>query len=175
MPVNGAASLDRPPAPGLTRLRAGVAAFRATSTEQARHMPDMTLSEAAKWAGVTRPTIHKALTSGRLSGRRDDNGQWRIDPAELERVYSPAARGGPVDVSGNGQLSSLDIASVMAAKDREIELLREMAAKAEAREADLRVERDRLLGIVEAAQRQLTHERPTGGVVGWLARLRRRS
>ena len=49
-------------------------------------MPEMTLSEAAKWAGVTRATIHKALRGGRLSGRKDDAGEWRIDPAELERI-----------------------------------------------------------------------------------------
>jgi excisionase family DNA binding protein len=122
-------------------------------------MPEMTLSEAAKWAGVTRPTIHKALTSGRLSGRRDDNGQWRIDPAELERVYLPRKTGGGiVAVSGNSAVSTFDIGDVIAAKEREIELLREIAAKAEAREADLRTERDRLLGIVETAQRQLTHQ-----------------
>src|SRR3954447_7385149 len=126
---------------------------------QARHMPEMTLSEAAKWAGVTRPTIHKALTSGRLSGRRDDNGQWRIDPTELERVYMPRKTGGGiVAVSGNSAVSTFDIVDVIAAKERELELLREIAAKAETREADLRTERDRLLGIVEAAQRQITHQ-----------------
>ena len=41
------------------------------------------LTEAAKWAGVTRPTIFKALKSGKLSGQKDDAGEWRIDPAEL--------------------------------------------------------------------------------------------
>ena len=49
----------------------------------------MTLTEAAKWAGVTRPTIFKALKNGKLSGQKDDAGEWRIEPAELERVYQP--------------------------------------------------------------------------------------
>ena len=50
--------------------------------------------------------------------------------------------------------------------------MREMAAKGEAREADLRTERDRLLGIVEAAQRQLTHQaQPAGQATGLEAQI----
>jgi excisionase family DNA binding protein len=120
-------------------------------------MPEMTLSEAAKWAGVTRPTIHKALVSGRLSGRKDGDGQWRIDPAELERVY-PLHK--PVDVSGKRALSTPDIVELMAAKDREIALLRELADQEKARATDLAAERDRLLGIVESTTRILTYQKP---------------
>jgi hypothetical protein len=50
------------------------------------HMPEMTLSQAAEWAGKTRSTVFKAIKSGRLSARRTDDGQWMIDPAELARV-----------------------------------------------------------------------------------------
>ncbi len=85
-------------------------------------MPDMTLTEAAKWAGVTRPTIFKAIKSGKLFGRKDDAGEWRIDPAELERAYHPGKQG---NVSGNTGLSMSDIAEATAAKDREIALLQE--------------------------------------------------
>jgi hypothetical protein len=113
-------------------------------------MPELTLSEAAKWAGVTRPTIHKALTSGRLSGRKGDNGQWKIAVSELDRIY---ARSKTANMSGN-----TSIAELMAAKDREIALHRRLAEQAEATAADLRKERDRLLGIVEAAGRLLTQQ-----------------
>ena len=118
-------------------------------------MPDMTMSQAAQWAGVTRATIHKAIKAGRLSAERGDGGMYRINPAELERVYQPAA---PRDTPE----STPDTAELMAAKDREIALLRELADKADAAAADLRVERDRLLGIVEAANRVLAHEREVG-------------
>jgi len=122
-------------------------------------MPDMSLSEAAKWAGVTRPTIFKALKSGKLSGRRDDAGQWRIDASELERVYQPAkASPKPGTSAGNTGLSISDIGPELAAKDREIQLLREVTADLRAERERLHAERDRLLGIVEAAQRQLTHQ-----------------
>jgi hypothetical protein len=115
-----------------------------------RHMPEMNLSEAAKWAGVTRPTIHKALTSGRLSGRKEDNGQWKIALSELDRIY---VRSKTANMSGNTSLAEL-----MAAKDREIALHRQLAEQAEATAADLRKERDRLLGIVEAAGRLLAQQ-----------------
>lgn len=119
-------------------------------------MPDMTMTQAAEWAGVTRATIHKAIKSGRLTAPKDDSGVYRINPAELERVYQPKA----VDVSGDGRGSSSDTAELMTAKDEQIALLRELADKAEATTADLRAERDRLLGIVEATTRLLAHQKP---------------
>jgi excisionase family DNA binding protein len=120
-------------------------------------MPDMTMTQAAEWAGVTRATIHKAIKSGRLAAPKDDGGVYRINPAELERVYRPKA----VDVSGDSRGSSPDTMELITAKDDQIALLRELADKAEATAADLRAERDRLLGIVEATARLLTHQRPS--------------
>lgn len=49
----------------------------------------LSLREAATAFDVSRPTLTKALASGKLSGERDDTGAWRIDPAELARVYAP--------------------------------------------------------------------------------------
>jgi Helix-turn-helix domain len=46
-----------------------------------------TLREAARATGKSKPAISKAIKSGRLSGSRADDGSYRIDPAELERVY----------------------------------------------------------------------------------------
>jgi excisionase family DNA binding protein len=45
------------------------------------------LSQAAKLAGVSKATIHRAIKSGRLSATRQDDGSYQIDPAELYRVY----------------------------------------------------------------------------------------
>lgn len=108
----------------------------------------MTLTEAAKWAGVTRPTIFKALKNGKLSGQKDDAGEWRIDPAELERVYQPGKQG---NVSGNTGLSIPDIAEAIAAKDREIALLRDALA-------DARTQRDRAMELAASQMRLLTHQ-----------------
>jgi len=125
-------------------------------------MPEMSLSEAARWAGVTRATIHKALKSGRLSGRKDDSGEWRIAPAELERVYQPVA---PVDTSGDGGLSSPDTAGLIAAKERELALLREVLAEVRAQRDDAVAQRDRAMGLAEAQTRLLAHEREKAAAV----------
>jgi FtsZ-binding cell division protein ZapB len=47
----------------------------------------LTAKEAADQVGKTKAGILKAIKTGRLSGNKDDNGEWRIDPAELFRVY----------------------------------------------------------------------------------------
>jgi len=111
-------------------------------------MPEMTLTEAAKWAGVTRPTIFKALKSGRLSGRKDEAGEWRIEPSELERAYELRK---PGDTAGNSALSTPDIADALAARDREIVLLREALD-------DARAQRDRAMALAEAQTRLLTYQ-----------------
>ena len=137
-------------------------------------MPEMTLSEAAKWAGVTRATIHKALRGGRLSGRKDDAGEWRIDPAELERVYQP---GKTVDVSRYSEVSNADIGGLMAAKDRELALMREMLAEVRAQRDDAMEQRDKAMELADRHTRLLTHQAeqkaPPGTrlrLLGWLRR-----
>jgi excisionase family DNA binding protein len=49
------------------------------------------MTEAAKRTGKTRQTIHKAIRQGKLSAQKDRNGEWRIDPSELFRVYPPVS------------------------------------------------------------------------------------
>lgn len=120
------------------------------------------MRQAAAWAGVTRGTIHKSIQSGRLSACKDRSGVYQIDPAELERVYRPAASSVASGVSVDTLLDHSDTMKETV-KNREIALLREMLGKADAAVSDLRAERDRLLGMVEAANltvRQLTHDRP---------------
>jgi excisionase family DNA binding protein len=46
-----------------------------------------TLGEAARAVGMSKPGIVKAIKNGRVSATRTDNGTYRIDPAELHRVY----------------------------------------------------------------------------------------
>jgi excisionase family DNA binding protein len=149
-------------------------------------MPDMTMRQAAEWAGVTRGTIHKAITSGRISASKSDTGVYRINPAELERVYPQRQ---PLGVSGDTPEIHRDIPELIVLR-REVELLREMYRASEMREADLRAERVRLIGIVENTTRMLTYEKPlppsqeTRSVPnqtrlgqrlgGWMAQLRRR-
>ena len=49
----------------------------------------ITLREASEKVGVTRQTLMKAIKTGRVSDKKSDNGEWRIEPVELFRVWPP--------------------------------------------------------------------------------------
>ena len=46
-----------------------------------------TLGEAAKATGKSKPTIQRAIKSGKISASKKEDGTYDIDPAELHRVY----------------------------------------------------------------------------------------
>jgi predicted site-specific integrase-resolvase len=54
-------------------------------------MPKLSPRDAVKVYQVSRATLMKALSEGTISAEKTDAGHWRIDPAELRRVYSPRA------------------------------------------------------------------------------------
>lgn len=56
-------------------------------------MSKLSLKQTAEFAGTTKPTILKHMAKGRVSGEKDDNGQWWFDMAELVRAYGePGSR-----------------------------------------------------------------------------------
>ena len=59
------------------------------------------LKQAAEAAGRGKPAILKAIKSGRVSAKKNDLGQWQIDPAELHRVYPPVT--GNTSKTGSGE------------------------------------------------------------------------
>lgn len=52
-------------------------------------MTKLSLRQAAAAFAVSRTTLTKDLERGKVSGAKDDAGQWRIDHSELLRVYQP--------------------------------------------------------------------------------------
>ena len=52
-------------------------------------MANLSIREAVKHYQISRPTLTKALKSGKVSGTQDKQGKWSIDPSELARVYQP--------------------------------------------------------------------------------------
>jgi len=50
-----------------------------------------TLGEAAKATGKSKAAISRAIKDHRVSAQRQDDGSFKIDPAELHRVYPPVA------------------------------------------------------------------------------------
>ena len=45
----------------------------------------LSLSQSAKATSVSKATVHRAIKSGKLSATRNEDGNYRIDPAELDR------------------------------------------------------------------------------------------
>jgi hypothetical protein len=90
-----------------------------------------TLRQAAKQAKVSPTTISRALKIGRLSGSKDEDGVWSIDPAELARVFPITATGnGSLDKTEQAQVTGVTAADVMTMKVEMLEqqLVRERQA-----------------------------------------------
>jgi hypothetical protein len=100
----------------------------------------LSLCQAARETGRSKSVLSHALKTGRMSGRRDDKGNWAIDPAELFRVFDPKPAKEP-----QGEQSSPAHAAL-------IELLREQVRDGKQREQELREERNRLLTMLESEQ-----------------------
>jgi hypothetical protein len=50
-----------------------------------------TLAQAAAACGLNRTTILRSIKSGKISGTRDINGAWQVEPAELHRIFPACA------------------------------------------------------------------------------------
>ena len=144
----------------------------------------ITLGNAAKQLGLSKPTISKAISRGHLSATRRDDGSFAIDPAELMRWWEGAKHrfhSQPVSrlqsSTSSGESGTADGNTVDNQKDGNpadgqgnpvlVQLARLEAELSGARELirvhrdqidDLRGERDKLLSQVEAAHRLLTHQ-----------------
>jgi hypothetical protein len=114
----------------------------------------LTLGQAAKEAGVAKSTISKALSSGKLSYREKNSDGYKIDPAELFRVYPKSSKtdadellsndwrqeetnGETLPYSAKFEIQLAGLKSLIAEKDRRI-------ADLEADRAQLREDRHRL-------------------------------
>jgi excisionase family DNA binding protein len=80
--------------------------------------------EAAELVGVSKAAILKAVKTGRISATKDVKGVWRIDPAELMRVYRPV----DYQVSAGTQTNNAESTDGLR---REVEHLRELLAAKE--------------------------------------------
>src|SRR3954469_24175160 len=144
----------------------------------------ITLGNAAKQLGVSKPTISKAISRGHLSATRREDGSFAIDPAELMRWWESSRHrfhvqpvshfqpSTPSDESGNSPgnpVSAVDTTNPVANEVR-VQLARLEAELAGVKELlrvhkeqidDLRSERDKLLGQVDAALLLLTHQPTT--------------
>lgn len=104
-----------------------------------------TAGQAAKATGVATATITRALKSGKISGQKDSNGAWMIDPSELHRVFPPVSlkEHERPSVKHSATPYSIDARSYEdGALQRELQVLRETLA-------DVREDRDKWRDMAE--------------------------
>lgn len=102
--------------------------------------------EAARLWGVSRASLQRAISSGKLSV----TGNKQIDPAEMTRVFGQAkGPAEPARASQNEPGESTQVATRIARLETENEMLREMLKRADA-QLDQAMETVRLLGHEKA-------------------------
>ena len=101
--------------------------------------------EAAELVGMSKNAIFKAIRTGKLSASKDLNGEWKIEPAELFRVYQPVG-----DSARTSPPPSMreDTPPAIEGLQRENEVLREVVADLRARLDAESEERRKLTNIL---------------------------
>ena len=98
----------------------------------------LTLGQAARQAGISKSYLSRLIKSGKVSAERQSNGEFRIDPSELDRLERNRTHERDQD---NTTSERLETPQELVLK-REVELLRELLADKEQTLADVRAERD---------------------------------
>lgn len=126
----------------------------------------LTIRQAAAKSGKSRSTIHRSLGNGKLSGRKDKDGTWDIDPSELARVF-------PWDVTRDTKRDAVTTPETTVGTAEAV-----LSAKVEMLEAQIERERDtvedlrRRLDRAEERVLALTPPQPTRTAsTGFLGRL----
>jgi hypothetical protein len=118
----------------------------------------LTLGQAAKETGISKPTISKAISRGRLSASKNEKGEFQIEPSELFRVFPPASKQTVAILQSETPIYTNDL-------QRELNVIREERTRErhqlETTIADLRADRERLLKVIEeqaGAVKRLTYQ-----------------
>jgi hypothetical protein len=105
-----------------------------------------TLGEAAKATGMSKAAISRAIKNHMMSAEKQDNGSYKIDPAELHRVY-PAISAQQAEQQVKPRSTSAADAIELNAENRELRAKLEAATQRlsdkDAVIDDLREDRDR--------------------------------
>jgi hypothetical protein len=129
----------------------------------------LTLAEAAKETGLTKPAIFKAIKSGKISASKDERGQWMIDPAELFRVYDPISKKETVEP----QTANLSLLLKLQELESKLEVTDKRLLDKDREIDDLRTQRDHWRTQAEQITRLLTdgreyEKKKKSGVWAWL-------
>ena len=111
----------------------------------------VSVSEAARAAGINRRTLQRAIQTGRLSATVDAAGGRGVDLAELIRVFGPLKEAPQETPRGPDAVMSHETAPKTAPETALVAILREQLQQAQQ-------EKDRLMSLLETAQQVLQAE-----------------
>ncbi|NKE48772.1 hypothetical protein HB662_28665 [Roseomonas frigidaquae] len=115
-----------------------------------------TLGEAAKAAGVSKPSLSKAISSGRISAERKPDGSYSIQAAELFRAYPQHGKGnGEGNPSNDATLTGVSQTANPQLAESEANGLREQLAT---EKAERERERRQLTDQIEDLRSRLDRE-----------------
>lgn len=106
------------------------------------HPTLLTLGQAAKEVGLSKPTLSEAIKKGRLSARKEGN-QYQIDPAELFRVWPKGSPKAEPESAGSALVQQAVLEVKLEASERNNEQLRTEKRKLESLLDDAHSERDK--------------------------------
>jgi hypothetical protein len=123
------------------------------------------LAAAAAATGLNKTTILRAIKSGRISGTKDDKGQWFVEPIELHRVFEPVASAAAVNGAAHRDATP-DAAAIADAHRRaalavEVAMLREQLGDAR-HERDAWRDQAQRLAIADQRERRPWWKRLAG-------------
>ena len=117
-------------------------------------MTKLNITEAAKAAGISRPTFYRHIKDGKVSVEKGSDGETRIDLSEILRVYGEAQ---PIDPPRDTTEPDKE---VQPEKDSTHPAVEKYITHLEAEVHALRDEHARLVGVIEHQTRLLTYQPP---------------
>jgi hypothetical protein len=129
-------------------------------------------TEAAKLAGITRPTFYRHISKGKVSVVDNKDGTQSVDTAELMRVYGELK---PLTDDVDSQKLNTPIHSVIPNNgadgvnvelmEYKIEQLTKQLAESEARNQEERAEKAKLLSVIETQTLAIEHVSNKAGII----------
>ena len=113
----------------------------------------LSLSQAARESGTSKPTLSRWIAKGKVSAERQQDGSYLIDPSELDRIKDLMRNG---NGSSNPNMKQSETQQETSALRREVELLRERLDDKDGVINDLRRRLDDETEERRAAQAKLT-------------------
>jgi excisionase family DNA binding protein len=108
----------------------------------------VTLGQAAKQLGIGKATLSRYIKQGKLSAQKQEDGSYRIDVSELDRVRD--IRRPHSEQTKEHLATSMETGMLQ----REIDLLRETLAQKDKLIEDVKSERDKWARMAESLQEE---------------------